>query len=427
MTKKMIFALLFALLLLFLLPVTASAASPTDEILVYDITAEPESDASVRLTYHIEWKVLESDKLGPLEWVTVGIPNGNCSDLEALSGNIDDISFDSSSGYAVRIDFDRKYYKDDVVSFDFSLLQDHLYDNMYPTDSQATFNFTPGWFNDIAVDSLRIKWRSADAESWYPSCTVDGEWLTWETSLSPGEKFEISVVYPNTLFSFPEKADTGSIREDPFYYEDDDDSSVFKDILGFILSPLALLPFLIPLLIIIRVFKYAAGRGFGTSSADKTTQTATKKQIKKTLIKYYPECPGCGAPRPENSNYCEYCGRSFIESEEVISEEDVTDKNKDTVEGDFRSEDNPNSFVRVRFVNVPIVIPVSTASNKNGSGRSCVHSSCVHSSCACACASHCACACACAGGGRAGCSAKDFYNTGLKLTQIKKHCGGGKS
>ncbi|MBO7360721.1 MAG: hypothetical protein J6V48_06290, partial [Clostridia bacterium] len=71
MTKKMIFALLFALLLLFLLPVTASAASPTDEILVYDITAEPESDASVRLTYHIEWKVLESDKLGPLEWVTV--------------------------------------------------------------------------------------------------------------------------------------------------------------------------------------------------------------------------------------------------------------------------------------------------------------------------------------------------------------------
>lgn len=35
---------------------------------------------------------------------------------------------------------------------------------------------------------------------------------------------------------------------------------------------------------------------------------------------------------------------------------------------------------------------------------SCAHSSCVHSSCACACA------CACAGGGRAGCSVKDFYS-----------------
>ena len=36
------------------------------------------------------------------------------------------------------------------------------------------------------------------------------------------------------------------------------------------------------------------------------------------------------------------------------------------------------------------------------------HSGCA-SSCACACASSCACACACAGGGRAGCSVKDFY------------------
>ena len=35
------------------------------------------------------------------------------------------------------------------------------------------------------------------------------------------------------------------------------------------------------------------------------------------------------------------------------------------------------------------------------------------SSCACACASSCACACACAGGGRAGCSVKDFYTVKL--------------
>ena len=47
----------------------------------------------------------------------------------------------------------------------------------------------------------------------------------------------------------------------------------------------------------------------------------------------------------------------------------------------------------------------------------------LHSSCACACAScACACACACAGGGRAGCTYKDFYRTDLKLRQLaKKH------
>ena len=53
-------------------------------------------------------------------------------------------------------------------------------------------------------------------------------------------------------------------------------------------------------------------------------------------------------------------------------------------------------------------------------------SSCVRSSCACV--SSCACACACAGGGRAGCSTKDFYdgrinkdmNNGISVTLIEK-------
>lgn len=45
------------------------------------------------------------------------------------------------------------------------------------------------------------------------------------------------------------------------------------------------------------------------------------------------------------------------------------------------------------------------------------HSSCVRSSCACV--SSCACACACAGGGRAGCSKKDFYGTNLKTKDLK--------
>lgn len=46
----------------------------------------------------------------------------------------------------------------------------------------------------------------------------------------------------------------------------------------------------------------------------------------------------------------------------------------------------------------------------------------VHSSCAssCACVSSCACACACAGGGRAGCTKKDFYHTKLSTEDINK-------
>lgn len=38
----------------------------------------------------------------------------------------------------------------------------------------------------------------------------------------------------------------------------------------------------------------------------------------------------------------------------------------------------------------------------------------------CACVSRCACACACAGGGRAGCSKKDFYGTNLRTQKLNK-------
>jgi len=47
-----------------------------------------------------------------------------------------------------------------------------------------------------------------------------------------------------------------------------------------------------------------------------------------------------------------------------------------------------------------------------------IHSSSCASSCACV--SSCACACACAGGGRAGCSKKDFYGTNLRTKNLKK-------
>ena len=45
------------------------------------------------------------------------------------------------------------------------------------------------------------------------------------------------------------------------------------------------------------------------------------------------------------------------------------------------------------------------------------HSSCAHSSCA---HSSCACACACAGGGRAGCSRKDFYRGRVNIEKLNK-------
>ena len=46
-----------------------------DEIQSYIITIDPQNDATLKMKYSIEWKVLNDKSEGPLEWVKIGIPN----------------------------------------------------------------------------------------------------------------------------------------------------------------------------------------------------------------------------------------------------------------------------------------------------------------------------------------------------------------
>jgi len=91
-------ALLAICLLLagFLVPIAAYADSPTDAIRLYTIQADINDDATVTLSYHLEWEVLESDGIGPVSWVTIGIPNSHYTELSALSNNISSIDYDGS-------------------------------------------------------------------------------------------------------------------------------------------------------------------------------------------------------------------------------------------------------------------------------------------------------------------------------------------
>ena len=95
MKKRIVFILL--LLSVLLLPMAASAAGDLDEIVQYTVTAEVNPDATVTLTYHIEWKVLDSSSEGPLEWVTIGIPTRHCTDVIALSGSLGSCTCSSAS------------------------------------------------------------------------------------------------------------------------------------------------------------------------------------------------------------------------------------------------------------------------------------------------------------------------------------------
>ena len=296
------------LLTILLLPMAASAAGDLDEILQYTVTAEVNPDATVTLTYHIEWKVLDSSSEGPLEWVTVGIPNSHYSDLTALSSAVKKIGYSSSAGSSVRIDLDRKYYAGEVAVMDFRLVQDYMYQVNELTEGETVYHFTPSWFDSLNVDEMVIRWNSANALGQSPACTVDSEgYYVWTGSLSHGQKLSVTVTYPSAAYAFDETKTLGGGSSGGGYdYDDDDDGDA---ILGFVFL-------IIIIVIVVKVRK--ARRGY-----TKTSNLSGGTKITRTKVVYYPVCQGCGAPRPENANNCPYCGRSFIKSEEVIKAEDI--------------------------------------------------------------------------------------------------------
>ncbi len=362
-------------------------AAPLDEILDYEITADVRDDALVELAYHIEWKVLDDTTEGDLSWVKIGIPNYNYEEIKGLSDTIKEIGYDYDNGYFVRIDLDRHYKMGEVVVMDFSIIQDNLYRMNEPEDDLTTYEFVPGWFNDIPVDRLVIRWNAEKADRWDPTCNVEDGYLVWEyDGLEEGERRPVSITYPNEAFNFDETKE---------YIDDSSYSDPLDDLTG------------IPLIIFGIIGSIVFG-AFGkmvretNGYHDSAAFGSGGKKITRTKIVYYDTCPGCGAPREEGKENCQYCGVSMIKSREVVEEKDLKPSEKESgvfdKEGEYRYSDSPNTYMRVH------VVPISRTVRSNHS--------CVHSSCACACA------CACAGGGRAGCSAKDFYRTDLKLRYL---------
>ena len=417
--RKRVSALVAAVLAVMFAPVIVSlsllvrlpdahASGDLDHIRNYWITVFPnEEDATLTIYYNFDWEVMDSSSEGPLSWVKIGIPNKHCLDYGADTDNIKDLEVTTSGGTNMKVTFDRDYYEGEIVSFTFHITQDYMYEVNRLTDGETVYDFTPGWFDDILVDEFDLYWYADKAESWSPSCEMFEDYLHWNTSLSKGEKFPVQITYKNDAFHFDESKK----------FEDSKGSMTYAERVGDFIGTLigVLVTFAIPIGVIGKIVSlissYTKGAGFGSGS---------EKKVTRTLIEYYPACPGCGAARPEGKDNCEYCGRSLIKKKEKIEEKDIPKEEKEirgkTTNGTYRYSSSPNTYVRVNVVNVPVVHHSSWSSGSSSRGSSSHHSSCAHSSCACACA------CACAGGGRAGCTTKDFYNTNLKLAAIRKKC-----
>ena len=397
-------------------------AAATDEILDFTITVDVNDDASLTMIYHIDWKVLD-DSIGELEWIDLGVPNGSHWDIKPLSNTINYIDDYGSELY---IYLDRPYGENETVSIDFSMTQDYMYQIDKWVEGETVYTFTPAWFAGIDVDSLTVRWNAEKTGAWQPDCVQEDGRLVFTTSLSAGDRYTLSVVYPNDAFGFDIDHQESEIIFDDYEsyenygyygYERDNGFDVFDTIGG--LTGLVFLITIIAIVISwIRKFVnwISEGTGFGSDNA-------TEKKIVRTKIEYYGTCPSCGGTREEGKDVCAYCGRDMIKSKEVVEESEIEKPENYTKNGTYHYGSSPDTFLRVNVINVPVSRPHSSGgSSGRSSGGSSHHSSCA-SSCACAshcaCASSCACACACASSGRAGCSVKDFFHESVHKNRIR--------
>ena len=388
-------------LLAFVMMGAVPVMADTDEITNYTIMVSVNDDATLNLHYHIDWKVLDSGSgIGPLSWMKIGIPNSHVVSTRGLSDTVDHIN---RSGTYVEVYLDRDYYEGETASVDFEVVQDYMYQVDKLKEGETVYSFTPGWFDDIRVDELYILWDSDKSVAFSPECEIQEGVYLWTDSLSHGEKFTVTVTYPNDAYGF-------DLSKSEDY--DDDEGGLADTIIGIIGLIIGVIIMMATVAIPMFIF-YLIGSGFrALTGSDKPTITKTTR----TKITYYDSCPSCGAPRKDGAKFCEYCGKSLVKSEETITDEQLKKEEKAaaafTKNGEYRYGTGNNTFIRVSSVRVPNPHYHKPSSGGSRGG----HSSCAHSSCACACA------CACAGGGRAGCTMKDFYNTDLKLTAIEKAC-----
>ena len=254
-------------------------------------------------------------------------------------------------------------------------------------EGETVYTFIPGWFDDINVEKMIMKWGNDKVESFTPAGIVENGYITWENKMPKGKKLEFNITYPNNAYNFDV---TKSVAKPE------------KDYSGIAVGISYVLVIILTLVFSI----VSAIRSHYTQSANMSG--TTKRKVKRTKVTYYAQCPSCSAPREEGRDNCTYCGRSMIQSEEILEEKEIKEldpelkRNKNN-DGLYRFTSSPNVYMRVHTTRVYVPTPVSSGHHGHSVGHGCA----------------CACACACAGGGRAGCSTKDFYNTGLKLRQLQ--------
>lgn len=332
--KILIFVMSIFLLNFFNIKVNAYS-NDLDRIELYEITVDPRDDGTLDIDFNIRWRVLDSTSEGPLSWVKIGIPNYHVDEITAKTNNIKKIEYYMDNGSFIRIDFDRNYYRDDVITFSFSIHQSYMYHLSKENNvDMCIYDYNPGWFDEIIVEKAVLKWNKNNVDR-INLTSVIGEYYYIESRLSYSETIQVRVNYKASSFSYLDPNKQYSSKY---------------------MTPEAIRKVVISVSIIVLI---AFSITIFSSYYNRNYQD----------------------PYSYNRGFCGNHYMFFYRPYRRYYRSGVNRQGKQ------------------------IINPVSSSNNNtNSRGGSCA----------------CACACACAGGGRAGCSRKDFYNKNLKTKDLIK-------
>ena len=330
----------------------AHADTGTYRIPSYSVTLQPQASGAVQITYEQTWEVLS----GNIPWITVGLPNSSFSVVER-GGAARSVAAQNSGGFVgVRVDLDRTYLPGERFNIRFVVLQNNLLERL-TSEKKWRISFTPGWYDNAPLGSLKIVLVSPVSLDSYslvtpvPSTSSGGS-VTWEkTNLSPGSRFNVRVECLDGSFLTA----TAPAKNSRFPWS------------GLIL--VVVLAGLIAL-IVLAVRKAKEAR----DSALKARIAATERELAEDESK-----------RAEaEKGFREYVIEKGMEPDE---------------QGRYYDRSYGN------YITPAIWAAVLMSGQRNSTTPSDRVSSCACACVACACA----CACACAGGGAAGCSRKTLH------------------
>ncbi len=350
-------ALVLAVCLLIPFADTAHAAD-LDYIHRYDVTVTPNSgDGSLLIRVDLRWEVLDE---GPVTWLQIGVPNGSIRDVQALSDNIDDLSYDNSYMYVY---LDRGYDDGEVFDFSYSWVQEYMY--TLQGDGTVSYDYTPGWFDGARIGEMTVTWNapegavpvsvkaSAPDSSWTEQ--VNGSTYVYTgKDLSHGETLNVLASYQNWPTELYWENSSENLPENNYDYDYDYDYDYTAEVISMAFTVIVLV---IVIVIVVNVLADDGYRGgFGTPR--------------------YVCWHGLWYPAGRD-------GRPKPGSVGTKTKPKAPPRSSNRRGGGFGGGSRGGGFGGGGF----------------GGG----------SHCACASSCACACACACAGGGRAGCSAKNLY------------------